>query len=184
MTLPLTVLSILSILIGYFTKDLFIGFGTQFWGTSIFINPQNYLLLDIEFINLFYKLLPLIVTLLGIFSAYFIYSYELLYFLKIKKTKIFKVIYNFISRKWFFDRINNQFVSQNFLDLSYSLSYKDLDRGLLEILGPVGIIKTLNILNKYIKTYSSGNISHILFLLLLSIIIVIILYLVFFLILC
>jgi len=184
MTLPLTVLSILSILIGYFTKDLFIGFGTQFWGTSIFINPQNYLLLDIEFINLFYKLLPLIVTLLGIFSAYFIYSYELLYFLKIKKTKIFKVIYNFISRKWFFDRINNQFVSQKFLDLSYSLSYKDLDRGLLEILGPVGIIKTLNILNKYIKTYSSGNISHILFLLLLSIIIVIILYLVFFLILC
>jgi NADH-ubiquinone oxidoreductase chain 5 len=184
MTLPLTVLSILSILIGYFTKDLFIGFGTQFWGTAIFINPQNYIILDIEFINLFYKLLPLIVTLLGIFSAYFIYSYELLYFLKIKKTKIFKVIYNFISRKWFFDRINNQFVSQNFLDLSYSLSYKDLDRGLLEIIGPVGIIKTLNILNKYIKTYSSGNISHILFLLLLSIIIIIILYLVFFLILC
>ena len=179
MTLPLTILSVLSILIGYLTKDLFIGFGTQFWGSSIFINPQNYLLLDIEFINLFYKLFPLIVTLLGIFSAYFLYSYELLSFLKVKKTKLFKVIYNFISKKWFFDRMYNQFVSQNFLYLSYSLSYKDLDRGLLEILGPVGIIKTLNILNKYLKTYSSGNISHILFLLLLSIIMILIVYFIF-----
>jgi DNA polymerase-3 subunit alpha len=59
---------------------------------------------------------------------------------------MFKVVYNFISRKWFFDRIYNQVVSQNFLNLSYSLSYKDLDRGFLEILGPVGIIKTLSIL--------------------------------------
>ena len=67
----------------------------------------------------------------------------------------------------------------NFLDLSYSLSYKDLDRGFLEILGPVGIIKTLSILNKYLKTYSSGNISHILFLLLLSIIIILIFYFIF-----
>jgi NADH-ubiquinone oxidoreductase chain 5 len=92
---------------------------------------------------------------------------------------MFKVVYNFISRKWFFDRIYNQVVSQNFLNLSYSLSYKDLDRGFLEILGPVGIIKTLSILNKYLKTYSSGNISHILFLLLLSIIIILIFYFIF-----
>jgi len=75
MTLPLFILSIFSIFIGYMTQDLFIGFGTNFWGASIFVLPQNYTLSDIEFINLFYKLLPLVLTILGFISAYALYSF-------------------------------------------------------------------------------------------------------------
>ena len=52
MSFPLFILSILSIFVGFLTKDLFIGFGTNFWGSSIFILPQNYMLYEIEFIDI------------------------------------------------------------------------------------------------------------------------------------
>ena len=85
MTLPLFLLSIFSISIGYLTKELFIGFGTNFWQTSIFMLPQNYLLSDIEFIDILYKQLPLILTLSGVSVAYFLYAFKLENYYLIKK---------------------------------------------------------------------------------------------------
>ena len=52
--LPLFILSFFSLFIGYLTKEFFIGFGTDYWLFSIFILPNNYSLIDIEFINIFY----------------------------------------------------------------------------------------------------------------------------------
>ena len=164
MTLPLFLLSIFSISIGFLTRDLFIGFGTDFWGSSIFVLPQNYVLSDIEFVDLFYKLLPLMISLLGAFSAYFIYSFGLEYFYTIKKTKSFKLIYNFLNRKWYFDRLYNEFIGQNALNLSYHYSYKDIDRGIIEKLGPSGIVNSIRFVFNYITVLQSGLIYHYLFL--------------------
>jgi proton-translocating NADH-quinone oxidoreductase chain L len=162
MTFPLFLLSILSLLIGFLTQEMFIGFGTNFWGNAIFVLPQNYLLIDIEFIDLFNKLLPLIFTLFGIFLAYFIYSFGLNSYFDIKKMYFFNVIYFFFNRKWYFDRIYNQLISQTFLNLSYHFSYKDIDRGLLEIIGPFGIINISALFKRYFITFQTGNIFHIL----------------------
>jgi len=74
MTLPLFLLAILSISVGFLTKEMFIGFGTNFWNGAIFILPENYVMSDIEFINLFNKQLPLIFTLSGsFFSLFFVF---------------------------------------------------------------------------------------------------------------
>ena len=162
MTFPLFLLSIFSLLIGFLTQDMFIGFGTNFWGNAIFVLPQNYLLTDIEFIDLFNKLLPLIFTLFGIFLAYFIYSFGLNSYFDIKKMSIFNIIYFFFNRKWYFDRIYNQLISQTFLNLSYHFSYKDIDRGFLEIIGPFGLINISVLLKRYFTTFQTGNIFHIL----------------------
>jgi len=164
MTLPLFLLSIFSISIGFLTRDLFIGFGTDFWGSAIFVLPQNYVLSDIEFIDLFYKLLPLMISLFGAFSAYFIYSFGLEYFYSIKKTKSFKLIYNFLNRKWYFDRLYNEFIGQNALNISYHYSYKDIDRGIIEKLGPSGIVNSIRFVFNYINILQSGLIYHYLFL--------------------
>jgi len=164
MTLPLFLLSIFSISIGFLTRDLFIGFGTDFWGSAIFVLPQNYVLSDIEFIDLFYKLLPLMISLFGAFSAYFIYSFGLQYFYSIKKTKSFKLIYNFLNRKWYFDRLYNEFIGQNALNISYHYSYKDIDRGIIEKLGPSGIVNSIRFVFNYINILQSGLIYHYLFL--------------------
>jgi proton-translocating NADH-quinone oxidoreductase chain L len=166
LSLPLLILSFFSILIGYLTKEIFIGFGTKFWGNSIFILPQNYLLTDIEFINLDAKLFPLLLTIAGASFAYFLYTFELNYFLELKKNANFKYFYNFLNKKWYFDRIYNQIISQNVLDLSYTFTYKDIDRGLLEKLGPWGIVHLVISIFKSLKSLQSGLVYHYLFLIL------------------
>jgi proton-translocating NADH-quinone oxidoreductase chain L len=172
LTLPLFILSLFSILIGFLTKELFIGFGTHFWNGAIFILPKNYILIDIEFINIFYKILPLLLTISGVFLAYFIYSSNTQYYFEIKKLNKFKTLYNFFNKKWYLDRFYNEFVSQLFLNYSYQFSYKDIDRGLLEIFGPSGIINILSLIKNKIKFIQSGNIFHYLLFFLVSIIII------------
>jgi NADH-ubiquinone oxidoreductase chain 5 len=159
-TLPLFILAIFSVLIGFLTKEIFIGFGTNFWSSAIFILPENYLLTDIEFIDLFAKLFPLILTIMGAVLAYFLYSFELNYFFLIKQSKIFKYVYTFINKKWYFDRFYNQYISQKVLNLSYTFSYQDIDRGILEKLGPWGIVQIVSHCSNFLKPLQNGAINH------------------------
>lgn len=160
MTLPLFLLSLLSIFVGYLTKDLFIGFGTHFWGSSIFVNPQNYVLSDIEFIDLRYKILPLILTILGASFSFFLYKYQTYNYFIIKKTSWFKDIYTFFNKKWYFDRIYNEIISQSSLNFSYHYTYKTIDRGILEKYGPSGIVLTVQNIIDQVKTFQTGFILH------------------------
>jgi len=173
MTFPLFILSILSITVGFLTRDLFIGFGTNFWGSAIFVLPQNYVLSDIEFIDLFHKLLPLLVSLTGAFFAYFLYSFGLDGFYSLKKTKNFKKFYNFLNRKWYFDRVYNEFIGQKSLNISYDFAYKSVDRGIIEKLGPSGIVNTIKYTVNHLNNLQSGQIYHYLFLMLISTVILI-----------
>lgn len=139
MTFPLFILTLLSVLIGFLSKDLFIGLGTDFWSSSIFIKPTNYMLCESEFVNYNYKCLPLIVTLLGAFSSFFLYKYKMWDFFLIKKKNCFKNFYVFFNKKWFFDKIYNQIISQKLLNIGYFFSYRILDRGVIELIGPYGV---------------------------------------------
>jgi len=163
MTFPLFLLLLCSIGIGYLTQDLFIGVGSNFWGFSLFILPHNYATVDIEFISLFYKLLPFLLTICGITSAYFLYSFSLSTFFNVKQLEFVKLIYNFISRKWFFDKLYNELITQNLLNSAYYFSYKNIDRGLIENFGPFGIVNTLKNSTDFIKFLQSGSIFQYLF---------------------
>jgi NADH-ubiquinone oxidoreductase chain 5 len=163
MTLPLFILSILSITVGFLTKDIFIGFGTDFWGAAIFVLPKNYILSDIEFIDLFHKLLPLIISLIGAFFAYFLYSFNLKKFYFIKKNRYFKIFYNFLNKKWYFDRLYNQFLAQNVISMSYKHTYQNLDRGIIEKFGPWGIVNIVISIFTELKKIQSGFVYNYLF---------------------
>lgn len=171
MSFPLFVLIIFSLLSGFVTKDLFIGFGTDFWGSSIFVLPSNYLMVDIEFISLKYKLLPLIFTLLGAGASFYIYGTKTLEYFLLKKTQYFKYIYTFFNKKWFFDRLYNENLSQGLLGLSLRLSYQDLDRGLIEYLGPFSIVTQLKKGSNHISSYQTGYVVHYLIYILVSVVI-------------
>lgn len=161
LTLPLMILSAFSLLVGYLTQDLFIGFGNNFWAFSILILPQNYSTVDIEFIDLFYKLLPLFVTLAGCASSFFLYTFSLSQLFSFKQNNYTKNIFNFFSRKWYFDRLYNQILGQSILDLAYKYTYKGIDRGLLETLGPTGItFSFLSISNLLIKLQSGYTFQY------------------------
>jgi proton-translocating NADH-quinone oxidoreductase chain L len=179
MGFPLFILSILSITVGFMTRDFFIGFGTHFWGSSIFILPHNYVLSDVEFISLFYKLLPLLISIFGASFAYFLYAFGLDYYYKIKATPAFQRIYNFLNRKWYFDRVYNQFVGQSSLSVSYSYAYKDIDRGIIEKLGPSGIIDSVSYIFNTIKVIQSGFMFHYLFMFLIAIVVLLMFWVIF-----
>lgn len=61
------------------------------------------------------------------------------------------MFYNFLNRKWYFDKIYNNFFGQFFFKFGYSSSYKFLDRGIFEIIGPTGLA---------LLAFNSGLIIH------------------------
>jgi proton-translocating NADH-quinone oxidoreductase chain L len=156
MTFPLFLLSVLSIFIGYMSKDLFIGFGTDFWGSSVFVTPNNYALTDIEFLDTKYKILPLLFTIGGCASSFFIYHYKLYEYFILKQSNEFQYFYNFFNKKWYFDRVYNQLVSQGSLNSSYNYFYKIVDRGLLEKIGPSGVVDSVQNTATNTKFLQSG----------------------------
>ena len=162
-TLPLFVLSFFSLCIGFLSKELFIGFGTNFWQSSLFVLPEHNLFVDIEFLSLAFKLLPLGLTIFGVFSAYRLYSLNLFDFFKLKIHRPFVLFYTFFSRKWFFDRVYNEYITAPLLNVSYVFTYKTIDRGFIEFFGPVGLTMFVRNSMRYLRPVQSGNLAAYLF---------------------
>jgi NADH-ubiquinone oxidoreductase chain 5 len=74
--IPLFVLSLFSIGFGYLVSDIYAGVGSDFLGNSIFIHPDNISIIEAELsMSPIVKLLPLIFTIIGALSAFFIYNF-------------------------------------------------------------------------------------------------------------
>jgi NADH-ubiquinone oxidoreductase chain 5 len=86
-------LAIPSIFIGYYLKDMFVGVGSCFFGTAVFVSLQNIHTFDGEFINVFYKTLPVILSLFGFFFSYAIYSFGYRLLLTLKVSVIGRTFY-------------------------------------------------------------------------------------------
>jgi proton-translocating NADH-quinone oxidoreductase chain L len=156
-SIPLIILIFLSIFIGYLSFEIFVGFGTNFWGSALFILPQNYGSTDIEFIDILYKILPFFISMCGLLLALFLYSPIFnKKFLLLKKSKFFLNFYIFLNKKWFFDRIYNQLIGQNILYIAYKYTYVIFDRGVLEIFGPFGIVYTIKNIFINVKQFQNG----------------------------
>ena len=149
-----------SILVGYYTKDMIVGVGTHFFGTAIFVDPFNMNVFDAEFISTFYKTLPVNLSLLGVLSAFLLYNFLPNILVGIKKSFLGKKIYVLFNRKWFFDKIYNDFFGQFFFKFGYSVSYKLIDRGIFEILGPTGLSMLSLQIGSNLHKMQSGYIYH------------------------
>lgn len=64
MLFPLIILSFFSIFIGFLCKDLFFGLGSLAFSSSLFVSKFNAYFLEFEFLPVFYKLLPLLSSLI------------------------------------------------------------------------------------------------------------------------
>ena len=156
----LGVLAIPSIFIGFYSKDMIVGLGTDFWGSAIFVHPTNMNMFDAEFIDHFYKILPVKLSLLGTFSAFYFYGFQSKLLFKLKFSKLGQKIYNFLNKKWFFDKVYNEQIGQFLFSFGYAISYKIIDRGVLEMLGPYGFSKMINEFSKNSAKLQTGHIYH------------------------
>ena len=164
----LSCLALPSIFIGYLTKDMMVGIGSPFFGNAIYVNLKNFNGFDAEFIYIFYKTLPVYASLLGFFSALFLYNFKADFLFKLKTSISGRKFYIFFNRKWFFDKIYNEYYSQFFFNFGFSISYKLIDRGVFEIIGPTGLSTLALKISFIIHKMQTGHIYHYNFLILLG----------------
>ena len=160
MSMALGVLSIPSMFIGYLSKDVFVGVGTDFFKESVYFNPTNFHLFDAEFTVLSFKLLPLLLSFSGMSLAYFLYWFQKQNIYLLKTSAVGKILYVFLNKKWFFDKVYNEIIGQFFFKWGYSTSYKQIDRGVFEMLGPQGLAYNLSKFALNVKNLQSMSLYH------------------------
>ena len=160
MGLVLGLLAFGSIFIGYLTKDLFIGLGTTFWNNTIFIHFQHNQIIDAEFIPFFFKSLPVFFSFLGLWCAVYLYFFEFHFLYKLKISKKGLQIYNFLNKKWFFEKIYYEWINQLIIQKGYDVTYKQIDKGLIEMFGPYSWIHFFSFLSRRITFFQTGYLFH------------------------
>jgi proton-translocating NADH-quinone oxidoreductase chain L len=166
MALPLLPLALGSLFVGFCAKDMMIGLGTDFWGNSLFVLPKNLIQLESEYIPLTQKLSPLFYTIIGFFLAFlFNYrfpfsSYQLFFSATSYFSKVVRNLYTFLNRRWFFDKVYNHWLAETLLLFGYHTSWKRLDKGCFEILGPFGVGKSFPLWSQQLGGLQSGMVYH------------------------
>lgn len=156
MSLPLFILSIGSIFVGYIFKDMFIGVGSSFFGNSIFVLPNNINLIEAEFLDPIIKFTPVIFSILGASLSVIIYQFYSKQIFTFKTSFLGMNLYTFFNNKWHFDYIYNSFIVIPMLNFGNNITYKLIDRGIIEFLGPVGIGRIITNISIYLSRIQSG----------------------------
>jgi NADH-ubiquinone oxidoreductase chain 5 len=179
MVIPLMVLALGAIFVGFLSRDLFIGLGSSFFGNSISNNVYNFNLIDSEFLSSFLKNLPFIFTLAGaLFSLLLIHCFNIsktsVY--ELKMTKSYRTIYTFLTQKWHFDQIANELLAVKVMNFGYRSSFFLIDKGNIELFGPLGFAYWLKNYSKTASNQQSGLLPHYTFSMAISSLLVITLY--------
>ena len=159
MAVPLCILAAGSIFVGYLAKEMMIGLGTDFWGSALFTLPKHAVLLESEYIAQAEKLSPLFFTLGGALFAYVVNMSQRRSAYAVKISKWGRNSYYLFNKRWFFDLVYNS-MARSVLHFGYAVSFKALDKGSFEMIGPFGISRTFQQLSYQFSRLQSGMIYH------------------------
>lgn len=156
MLIPLIILSVLSIISGYLFSDLMLGAATDYWSDSLSIvssyfgytiyNSIQLSTLNTTFNYEFYIYLRgmTIVWMLYFVCLYYVlYSFYRVFFYEITVGSTFGYrILRLLTEKYIY---YNRFIIEPLLiyplQFAYAVTYKTLDKGVLEVVGPYGLYK-------------------------------------------
>ncbi len=157
--IPLLLLALFSIFFGYVFSDLFVGIGSDFFGNSLFIHPNNISIIEAEFsLNPIVKLLPAILSLTGASAALFMYHKTPEFIISLTDNALGRKVYAFLNGKYYFDVIYNHYLVSAGLQLGYTIS-KEIDRGAIELLGPYGLANAFTNTGMNIAKLDTGVIT-------------------------
>lgn len=105
-----------------------------------------------------------------IFSLlFFVIFYPVFIFLFFNNFSVFSQIYSFLIKKWYFDLIYNNIFGYGLLNFFYIIPFKLVDRGFIELIGPLGIVRSLNILSLIASRIQTGFIYNYIFMVILGV---------------
>ena len=160
MSTPLIILAIFSVFFGYLTKDIFLGLGSGFFlDNSLFIHPNNQIILDTEFaVPTLFKLLPLIFTISFTIIAIVLCEIFPRMIIDFKFSIIGYNIFSFLNQRFAVELFYNKYVSSTILKLG-GQTVKIMDKGSVEIFGPFGLEKKMQELSKLVDNLSTGVVT-------------------------
>src|SRR5690606_19452352 len=106
------------------------------------------------------KLLPVLLSLSFGFLIFFFYFFNYIDLLKFQFSPLILPIFKFLSKKWYFDKLYNDILGSFTLMVAYNITFKILDRGIFEILGPVGISSSISSSLSKLRLFHSGLLYH------------------------
>jgi NADH:ubiquinone oxidoreductase subunit 5 (subunit L)/multisubunit Na+/H+ antiporter MnhA subunit len=169
MTAPLIILSFAAVMLGYFTHELFLSFGSSFYLNSLFTHPNtNIFLFDASLGE---------TGLISLIPVTFLFLIFLIFFIA-----PFKSLSTPASRADYINNINltptlskfsltTHFTLLNYFNVFYhwikyiilSISnyvYRYIDKGFLEVFGPLGCTRLINFWGYLFEKFSTGFLSH------------------------
>ena len=160
MSLPLIILAVFSIFFGYITKDIFIGLASNFYAdNSLFIHPLHEIMLETEFaVPNFFKLLPLLLTVILSAVSLILSEYLFSLLIKFKFTRLGYNIFSLFNQRFMIELFYNKYITRFILNLGGQTT-KVLDKGSVELLGPYGLEKGLVKLSKGLSSLNTGIIT-------------------------
>ena len=121
--LPLVLLAVGSILVGWLGRDRFIGLGTPFWGSAVFTHPAHLLALDGEFLPAGTKLVPVAFSLAGAGSAAWLFRRAPAALVGLK-LGAGRRLHLFFNRSWLWNKVTAENLVQVSLEAGYHQTYK------------------------------------------------------------
>ena len=170
MGIPLILLSFGSIFWGFLSKDMIIGLGTDFWQHSIFVLPRNSLFIESEFIPSYVKLVPTILSFAGAILAIILNHFYSAMLYNATLSPVGLKLWAFLNKKWYFDKIYNECLNKPLMSFGYFVSFRSMDKGIVEMLGPYGAVSFFSLMMKKISKLQTGFIYHYAFIMLVGII--------------
>ena len=131
-------------------------------------------MVEAEFLTFTIKILPVVISLLGLILATIIYEYFTKYLNNLINNNFFRELYMFLNKKWYFDKLYSESIYQKVLFMSYNPLYAVFDKGIFNVLGPRVLNNTLEDLSTKTSEIQPGFFYHYALIFLISITLLII----------
>nr|WFG74030.1 NADH dehydrogenase subunit 5 [Cavernulicola chilensis] len=171
--MPLALLAIGSIVGGYLLHDIIVGTGTDFWGSSLFVIPNNFV--ESEFTTTTRKWSPFFLSMVGMLLGFLTNVWLIHSAVHFQLSNLGRWFTFLLNKKWYWDQLYNYLVVKQIINFGYLITFKALDRGVIEIFGPYGLTKSLPLGARQITNIQSGQLAHYAFIILVGLTILIIL---------
>ena len=169
MLFPLFILGIGAVISGWIFYENFVGHHWHdFWGYSIYISDTNKALKLAHYVPNWVKLLPVLLAIIGILTAYIFYIVlpNLPSIIAKSLNPIYKLFYN----KWYFDELYDYLFVKSFVKVGH-IFWKSGDENTIDRFGPDGISRLAKFISSKSVILQSGYIYHYAFAMLIGLVV-------------
>tara|TARA_B110000438_G_scaffold301414_1_gene356238 strand:- start:65 stop:1972 length:1908 start_codon:yes stop_codon:yes gene_type:complete len=152
MLIPLIILALGAIFVGYFFKEIFIGHHYKdFWQSSIFFLKE----IEHTHLPLWLLIITPFLVVISIPLSYYFFVKNLEILESLKKTNM--PLYNFLLNKWYIDELYEQIIVKPLKKIGFFF-WKKGDENIIDRFGPDGVSKVIKFISIKAAQFQSGYI--------------------------